>query len=110
MGISGPYGTMFNFEEGETLALVGGGYGAAPLYFLAQTLKNRTIEFLAGFASSDSVILPDVALGLDLNISIATDNGTQGHSGFVTELLEKSIKSFHLIFFHKNMNCKNDFA
>ena len=44
----------------------------------------RSADFLAG--------LDDFSLE-GLNLQLATDDGSQGHHGFVTELLEKSLKS-----------------
>ncbi len=33
VGIRGPFGTHYEWEDGDHLALVAGGYGAAPMYF-----------------------------------------------------------------------------
>jgi dihydroorotate dehydrogenase electron transfer subunit len=70
---------------------VAGGIGIAPLLFLARTLINNSV-FLAGYRSA-SEIVPVEQIGLNpLDISIATDDGTTGHSGFVTELLESHLE------------------
>lgn len=99
MSVIGPLGKGFDLPEKDCRhVFVAGGIGIAPLIFLAQVVKDKDIRFLAGFASASEIITPDRVLDLDINVSIATDDGTQGHSGFVTELMktetqEKSLKS-----------------
>ena len=34
VGVRGPYGTNFSFKPKQRLAMMAGGYGAAPLYYL----------------------------------------------------------------------------
>ncbi len=92
LGIRGPYGTVFNFQEGEHLALVGGGYGAAPLYFLAHEAlkKNCKIEFIEGARSEEHLVYIDRLKELpNTTLHIATDDGSVGFKGYNTELLKK---------------------
>ncbi len=48
VGIRGPFGTSYNIEKGDHLALVCGGYGAAPMYNVAHEAvkKDCKVEFL----------------------------------------------------------------
>jgi dihydroorotate dehydrogenase electron transfer subunit len=65
---------------------VSGGIGIAPLFFLARAAVSNSV-FLAGYRSANEIV-PVEQVGLNLtDISIATDDGTAGHTGFVTELL-----------------------
>jgi len=92
LGIRGPFGTNFHFEEGETLALVGGGYGAAPLYFVAHEAikKGCKIHFIEGARSKNHIVYSDDLKGLEnTELHIATDDGSLGFKGYNTELLKK---------------------
>lgn len=88
--ILGPLGNGFaGLETGQHAILVAGGMGIAPLLFLSCSLAPDRYTLLAGFGSADQMVGAD-ELGLPgLDISIATDDGSAGHHGLVTELLEK---------------------
>jgi len=87
LSVLGPLGRGFELPEpGRKSLLVAGGIGVAPLVFLAQAVK-ADVTFMAGCRSINEMIPMDhVGLGRT-DISIATDDGTAGHPGFVTELL-----------------------
>jgi dihydroorotate dehydrogenase electron transfer subunit len=73
--------------------LVAGGIGIAPLIFLAQTIKPTNMAFMTGYRSANE-ILPMEKFSLDtINPFISTDDGTVGHHGPVTELLENHLLS-----------------
>ncbi|MBN1385781.1 dihydroorotate dehydrogenase electron transfer subunit [Candidatus Woesearchaeota archaeon] len=93
LGIRGPYGSSFSLE-GELIICVAGGYGAAPLAFLAEEAKKRGLEvdFVIG-ARDESKLLFRERLGSGgVNYLPATDDGSCGHHGFCTELLERRIQ------------------
>lgn len=96
VGIRGPFGTSYDFEEGDHLALVAGGYGAAPMYFIAHEAlkKNCKIEFLIGARNEGYLLYVKKILGLGNSVSlhISTDDGSAGVKGFVTHLLETVLK------------------
>jgi dihydroorotate dehydrogenase electron transfer subunit len=87
LSVVGPLGKKFKLPEpGRKALLVAGGIGVAPLVFLAQAVKSNLV-FIAGYRSANEIV-PMEQFGLSrTDISIATDDGTAGHSGFVTELL-----------------------
>ena len=93
LSILAPLGRGFSLEglNTDSLAiLVGGGAGAAPLYFLAEILQQRKIPtlFFLGGPSRESLSFTDKManlLGGDLVIS--TDDGSLGKPGFVTAAL-----------------------
>jgi len=91
LSVLGPLGRGFKLPEpGRKSLFVAGGIGVAPLVFLAQELKNNLV-FIAGYRSSNEMIPMDqVGLGRT-DISIATDDGTAGRPGLVTELLESHL-------------------
>jgi dihydroorotate dehydrogenase electron transfer subunit len=91
LSVVGPLGRGFEPPEpGRKSLFLAGGIGVAPLDFLAQAIKNNLV-FIAGYRSANEIV-PIEQVGLSLtDISIATDDGTAGHSGFVTGLLESHL-------------------
>jgi dihydroorotate dehydrogenase electron transfer subunit len=103
ISVLGPLGCGFHIPEDDCKSiLVAGGVGIAPLIFLAHSMKSRDFIFMAGYSSADEVI-PLHMVGLDkTDVSIATDDGTMGYKGTVTEILHshvhKSVGKKRLIF------------
>jgi dihydroorotate dehydrogenase electron transfer subunit len=89
LSVLGPLGMGFDLpRSGQNFVLVAGGIGIAPLIFLAQAIENDNMTFVVGYPSvSEMVHMEEVGL-ISTDISIATDDGTAGHHGPVTELLE----------------------
>jgi dihydroorotate dehydrogenase electron transfer subunit len=82
--ILGPLGIGFKSPEaGRTPLLVGGGIGAAPLLALHDELPADT-PVLLGFRSAAHA---EAAAIFGTDPFLATDDGSVGHSGLVTELL-----------------------
>lgn len=91
VGVRGPLGTHYKFKAGEHLALVAGGYGAAPMYFVAHEAVKAgcKVEFLIGARNKDLLLYGQKILGLGVNLHISTDDGSAGFKGYVTQVLEK---------------------
>ena len=89
LSVLGPLGKGFDLPEtGQEPVLVAGGIGIAPLIFLARTIEPRDLMFVAGYGSVDQM-LDTEEMGISGNkITIATDDGSRGHKGPVTDLLE----------------------
>ena len=85
LAVTGPLGHVFSLDARQPL-LMGGGVGAPPLLFLAQQLAARGLEpvTLLGGATGDEIFHRDEFPG---TVEIATDDGSSGHQGFVTDLL-----------------------
>ncbi|MBI5155898.1 dihydroorotate dehydrogenase electron transfer subunit [Candidatus Peregrinibacteria bacterium] len=92
VGLRGPFGTHYDWKSGQHIVLVAGGYGAAPMYFLAKESVGHgcTIEVIVGARGKEHLLyleelesLPHVAL------HVATNDGSAGYKGFNTEILEK---------------------
>jgi len=89
LSVLGPLGSGFKLPPPEPRPLlVAGGMGIAPLIFLAQAIDKDSLAFLAGYRSAKEMI-PAEKAGIGPKISIATDDGTAGHRGPVTELLKE---------------------
>jgi len=95
LSVLGPLGRGFDLPKRDCHSvLVAGGIGVAPLIFLAQAIDSGKIAFLAGYRSENE-IFPLEQFGLDaMETLISTDDGTAGHHGFVTELLENHLAGF----------------
>ncbi len=94
VGLRGPLGTHYEWKKGQHLILVAGGYGAAPMYFVAnEAVKDEcTVDFIVGARSKDLLLYTDEIKKLEnTNLHIATDDGSEGHKGYNTEILEKLI-------------------
>lgn len=92
VGIRGPFGTTFECEEGQHIAMLAGGYGVAPLYFFASkaAAKGCTVDFIVGARTKDFLLFTERIAALPgVKLHIATDDGSEGHKGYNTQVLEK---------------------
>ena len=89
--VLGPLGRGFPLACRGKALLVGGGYGVAPLYFLARTLgATKCVLFVGGRTAGDLLALDRfAALGVD--VRIATNDGSRGVCGFVTAPLDEEV-------------------
>ncbi|MDY7083099.1 MAG: dihydroorotate dehydrogenase electron transfer subunit, partial [Halobacteria archaeon] len=91
MGMRGPYGSTFDVPEDGEMVIVGGGTGMAPVALLTEEAARNGVEVttLIGAKTADELVfeerLSEVA---NANVEVATEDGTKGHEGFVTELLD----------------------
>jgi dihydroorotate dehydrogenase electron transfer subunit len=87
--VRGPFGTGWSVGPGRAL-LVGGGYGAAPLYFLARELHDAGahVEAALGARTSADLLFIDRFGGLGLPVHAATEDGSAGTTGRVTEVVQ----------------------
>lgn len=104
VGVRGPYGTTFAAKPRSRVVLVGGGYGAAPLYFFAREVvkKGCSVDFIVGARRKDLLLYTDRIKKLShTRLHIATDDGSVGHKGYNTQILERLIgakkRAFDLI-------------
>ena len=95
--VLGPLGNTFDFTaKPEPAILVGGGAGIASLMLLATALRKNGIETIGLVGAQRNVRLLSVAdlEAIGISVHIATDDGSVGHHGYVTdilvELLEKT--------------------
>ena len=92
LSMFGPLGKGFVLPKRACESvLVAGGIGIAPLIFLAQTMEPTNMTFMTGYRSANE-ILPMEKFRLDtVKTFISTDDGTAGHHGPVTELIENHL-------------------
>ncbi|RQW76977.1 MAG: dihydroorotate dehydrogenase electron transfer subunit [Geobacter sp.] len=93
LDILGPLGKGFDQgDPAEEKILVGGGVGLAPLYYLAKRLiaHSRVRLFIGGRTKEDILCVTEFER-LGVETYVATDDGTLGASGLVTEVMERRL-------------------
>lgn len=85
--ILAPLGKGFPIDPNKRTLLVGGGIGVPPLLAAAQALGDKATAIL-GFRSKELVILEEDFKAAGARVLVATDDGSYGHHGLVTELAE----------------------
>jgi dihydroorotate dehydrogenase electron transfer subunit len=92
LDVMGPLGRPAPELRGEEVLLCGGGIGAAPLLFLARRLKRANrLEILLGARTKAELLLVKEFRALGARVAIATDDGSAGFHGMVTELAEAAL-------------------
>ena len=90
LDVIGPLGRPFPLPKASTnCLLIGGGYGAAPLYFLAQDLraKGNRVDMIVGAKTQERVFKPVEAKRLSVSVATTTEDGSLGERGKVTDVL-----------------------
>jgi dihydroorotate dehydrogenase electron transfer subunit len=92
IGIRGPYGTFFR-SRGKKILVVAGGIGIAPILPFIEDNKKEDLEvFVAlGAVTSSELVFNKRLQGKCNGLHIATDDGSQGYHGFVTDLAKEII-------------------
>ena len=83
-------GNGFTVKESKKCVVVGGGVGVPPLYMLCKRLIEKGVKPVAvlGFASKKDVFYEDEFKALGVEVKIATNDGSCGAKGFVTDILD----------------------
>ena len=95
LDVVGPLGHPTHIEKFGTVVCVGGGIGTAPVLPIARAMKaagNKVISII-GARNTDLVILEDEMKSASDELHVTTDDGSYGHHGFVTNVLQKFIDS-----------------
>jgi dihydroorotate dehydrogenase electron transfer subunit len=89
LDVLGPLGRPAPKLHHKDVLLCGGGIGAAPLLFLARRLRRANrLQAVIGARTKAELLLTREFRALGLPVSLATDDGSAGHKGTVTELAE----------------------
>ncbi|MBW2993328.1 dihydroorotate dehydrogenase electron transfer subunit [Candidatus Woesearchaeota archaeon] len=93
IGIRGPYGKGFDIK-GKRIVIVGGGYGTAPLAFLADEAHKQGIivDFIIGAKTKEYLPYIMRMKKTGIRTHICTDDGSCGFKGFTTDVLKKILK------------------
>ena len=100
LDLLGPLGNGFSIEPSSSnLLLIAGGIGIAPLTFLAQQAvsKGKSVQLLLG-ARTSNLLYPQKQLPGGIEPIIATEDGSEGEKGKVTDILSRYIDWAHQVY------------
>lgn len=95
LDLCGPLGKATDIHKVGTVICVGGGTGIAAMHHIAKghaAAGNRVVSVI-GARSADLLLFEDELRKFSHEVLIATDDGSKGHKGFVTQVLEERLKS-----------------
>jgi dihydroorotate dehydrogenase electron transfer subunit len=89
----GPLGQGFELR-GKRILLIGGGYGVAPLAFLAQRAveTGRRVTTVIGARSRADLVFPQRFTELGCSVVVATEDGSAGVRGLATDVAESLLE------------------
>ena len=94
LDVVGPLGRPFALpRQPVSSVLVGGGYGSAPLFGLADRLRERgcRVHMVLGAATDARLFgVPDAERASD-TLAVTTEDGSRGHRGRVSDVLPRII-------------------
>jgi dihydroorotate dehydrogenase electron transfer subunit len=96
--VVGPLGRPFSLpKDPANCVLVGGGYGSAPLFMLAEALRARgcRIDIVLGAATGDRLFGALDAKRMAATVAFTTDDGSYGEQGRVSDVLPDVIDRVH---------------
>ena len=99
LDIVAPLGTAFGIPtEAVPVLLVGGGYGSAPLFGLAEVLNARgcRVDMLLGASTASKIYAPMEGKRAVNSMRIYTEDGSMGQAGRVTDPIQEIIKDLNI--------------
>lgn len=99
LDIVAPLGTAFGIPtEPVPVLLVGGGYGSAPLFGLAEVLNARgcRVDMLLGASTASKIYAPMEGKRAVNSMRIYTEDGSMGQAGRVTDPIAEIIKDLDI--------------
>lgn len=93
VGIQGPYGHGFRLDK-KNAVLVAGGYGAAPLAFLAEVLvaQGTKVTLIIGAKSEERLVYRNRFQNSQVKLINTTEDGSCGQKGYATDALTELLK------------------
>lgn len=98
LDIIGPLGNGFDYRKtgkpsGQINILVAGGIGVAPLLFLSKKIKVKDKIVLIGAKTKNQILCEKEFKDSGCDVKIATDDGSAGFKGRVTDLLKNILQN-----------------
>ena len=93
--VVGPLGTPFPLPQRQVACLlIGGGYGVAPLFYLADELTRRglRVDMIVGAATQDRILNAIEAKRLTASVTFTTEDGSYGEHGRVTDVFDEVVE------------------
>ncbi len=90
----GPLGVASHLDGYKKVAVIGGGLGTAIAYPQAKKLHalGAEVHSITGFRNKDLIILEKEMEAVSNKLVVATDDGSNGNKGFVTNVLKQLIE------------------
>ena len=92
--VRGPHGVPVTHQQGKKIVAVAGGTGLAAVYQIARDFGNA--EIFMGARNRERLYFIDECDAVS-SLHIATDDGSRGHHGLVTELLEMRLDNMSAV-------------
>ena len=91
----GPLGEPSHTEGVHRAAVIGGGLGVAIAYPQAKALHQAgaQVDLIVGFRNQGLIILQEELTAASDDLTIMTDDGSNGHKGFVTQALAEKLQA-----------------
>ena len=99
LDIVAPLGTAFGIPtQPVPVLLVGGGYGSAPLFGLAEVLNARgcRVDMLLGASTASKIYAPMEGKRAVNSMRIYTEDGSMGQAGRVTDPIAEIVKDLDI--------------
>lgn len=96
VSIVGPLGKPFSVpKKAVTCTLIGGGYGSAPLFLLAEKLRAQgcRVDTVIGASSEEKIFGALDLKRVSTSLTVTTDDGTSGLRGRVTDALPELLSA-----------------
>ena len=95
LDLCGPLGQPTRIEKVGRVALVGGGFGVAPLYPIARAFKaaGNFVTVIMGARSRDLLIYEEEMGQVSDRVLVTTDDGSKGLKGVVTAALTRELEN-----------------
>jgi ferredoxin--NADP+ reductase len=88
--IAGPFGRPFHVEKHGNAVIIGGGVGTPAIFPIARELSSagNKVTSIIGYRTKELVILADEMHSVSDRVIVATNDGTMGQKGMVTDALQ----------------------
>ncbi len=95
LDVVGPLGTPTHIEKTGKVICVGGGTGVAVLHPITRGLMQagNDVTAIIGARTKDLIIMEEEMKAASDRLYVCTDDGSYGHSGFVTDVLKRELKA-----------------
>lgn len=100
ISFSAPLGSTFTLVEKQRTALLAGGIGIAPVYWLAKKLKERgcVVDLYYGGRTVDDVVLLEELKENTDHLIVTTDDGSAGIKGLVIDPFGENVHSYDQVY------------
>lgn len=94
LDLVGPLGKPTDLDNLGKVVVIGGGLGAALVFSQVKEMRKRgtKIDVIIGARNESLIILEEEVRPYCDNLYIATDDGSKGYKGFITDVLKKLIE------------------